>query len=107
MDRRPAEILGLSQELGTLRPGALADVALFALHRGRFPLYDVYMNVREGSQLLRASLTIVDGRPCLQSADEAPAPWIELTADQSALIQRGHTPSALVPPQASAPLGSG
>ena len=92
---RPAEILGLGHELGTLRPGALADVALFALHRGRFPLYDVHMNMREGAELLRATLTIVNGRPYPPLADEPPAPWIELTADQRALIERGHTPAAL------------
>ena len=35
---RPAEILGLDAEVGTLRPGSLADVALFRLLPGRFPL---------------------------------------------------------------------
>ena len=38
---RPAEILGLEDELGTLCPGARADIALFRLDDGRFPLYDV------------------------------------------------------------------
>ena len=91
---RPAEVLGLQHELGTLRPGALADVALFTIRPGRFPLYDIYMNMREGTQLIVNTLTIVNGRP-LQHAPDAPAaPWIELTADQRALAERGHTPQA-------------
>ena len=34
---RPAELLGLDGEIGTLRPGSLADVALFRLLHGALP----------------------------------------------------------------------
>ena len=91
----PAGILGLQQELGTLRPGAIADLALFTIARGRFPLYDIHMNMREGTQLIHNTLTIANGRPLARLADDPPAPWIDLTADQQALIERGHTPSAM------------
>jgi dihydroorotase len=89
---RPAEVLGLQREVGTLRPGALADVALFTVLDGRFPLYDIHMNMREGRQLIRNTLTIVGGQPLAPAPDPAPAPWIELSEAQRELIERGHTP---------------
>jgi dihydroorotase len=95
---RPAEVLGLQHELGTLRPGALADVALFRIEQGRFPLYDVHMNMREGQQLIHNTLTIVGGRPLPPAPDDPPAPWIQLTESQQRLIERGHTPEKLIRP---------
>ncbi len=92
---RPAEVLRLNGEVGSLRPGALADVALFRLHTGRFPLYDIHMHVRESSQLLRNTLTILNGRPLVPLQDEPLAPWIALTDDQRMLIERRHTPADL------------
>jgi dihydroorotase len=89
---RPAEVLGLQHELGTLKVGALADLALFALQEGRFPFYDVFMNMREGSRLIRNTLTIANGRRLPGLPDPATAPWIELSEGQRALIERGHTP---------------
>ena len=89
---RPAEVLGLQHELGTLKVGALADVALFTIQPGHFPFYDVFMNMREGTQLIRNTLTIANGRPLPRTPDAAPAPWIELSEGQRALIERGHTP---------------
>jgi len=91
---RPAAVLGLP-DVGTLRPGARADVALFTLLPGRFPFYDVHMARREGTALLRNTLTIVGGRPLPPMPDEPMAPWIELTEEQRALIARGHTPEAM------------
>jgi dihydroorotase len=92
---RPAEVLGLQHELGTLRVGALADVALFTIQEGRFPFYDVFMNKREGTQLIRNTLTIANGRPLPRAPDAAPAPWIELSEGQRTLIERGHTPDRM------------
>ncbi len=91
---RPAQVLELQHELGTLKVGALADVALFAIQEGRFPFYDVFMNMREGTQLIRNTLTIANGRPLPRTPDAAPAPWIALSEGQRALIERGHTPDA-------------
>ncbi|HET9223163.1 MAG TPA: amidohydrolase/deacetylase family metallohydrolase [Roseiflexaceae bacterium] len=90
---RPAAAIGLA-DLGTLRPGAPADVALFRIHEGHFTFYDVHMNKREGTQLIRNTLTIAGGRPLPLAPDPAPAPWIELSEAQHALIERGHTPGA-------------
>jgi dihydroorotase len=92
---RPAEVLGFHHELGTLNVGALADVALFTLQAGRFPFYDVFMNMREGTHLIRNTLTLANGRPLPRMPDAAPAPWIELSEGQRMLIERGHTPDDL------------
>jgi dihydroorotase len=92
---RPAKIMGLHNDLGTLRPGALADLALFRLERGDHTFYDVHMNARRGQDLVRNTLTLVGGRELPLTTDGPQAPWIELTEDQQALLERGHTPAAL------------
>ena len=59
---RPAAVLGLDREVGTLRPGSRADIALFRLYEGDFPFQDIHGNVRDASRLLRNTATIVGGR---------------------------------------------
>lgn len=93
---QPAGVLGLQQEIGTLRPGALADVALFRIEKGDFTFYDVHMNERKGKELIRNTLTLVNGRELPRLSDPPPAPWIELTEAQRSLVKRGHTPEAMV-----------
>jgi dihydroorotase len=102
---RPAEVLGLEGGIGTLRPGAPADVALFRLLDGTFPLYDIWGEMREASQLLVNTVTIIGGRRFEPLAPAPPAPWAEhpiwpsaqipFTERQQALRDRGHTPEAL------------
>lgn len=102
---RPAEVLGLQSDVGTLRPGARADVALFGLLDGTFPLYDIWGEMREAKQLLVNTLTIIGGRPFERLAPAPPAPWAEhpiwppaqipFTERQQALRDRGHTPEAM------------
>ena len=102
---RPAEILGIDHEIGTLRPGSLADVALFRLLTGSFPLYDIFGEMREASRLLVNTLTIAGGRPLEPRPPEAPAPWAEGPiwpdlqkefADRlQAMRDYGHTPAAM------------
>jgi dihydroorotase len=93
---KPALAMGLGDVLGTLSPGRAADVAVFALHEGRFTLYDVFMQARESRYLLDNTLTIARGRPMLRTPDGPTAPWIALSDDQRALIAHGHTPRAMV-----------
>lgn len=92
---RPAEVMGMQHEVGSLRPGLLADVALWTLVDGDFPLYDVHMNERRGKQLLRNTLTLIDGRELAQVSDDPPMPWIELSENQQGLIERGETPQKM------------
>ncbi|MEM7023993.1 MAG: amidohydrolase/deacetylase family metallohydrolase [Pseudomonadota bacterium] len=91
---RPAEVMGMAGDVGTLKPGALADVALFKIEQGDFTFYDIKMNARTGKEMVRNTLTIINGRELPVTADGPQAPWIELTEDQQTLIERGHTPAA-------------
>lgn len=92
---RPAEVMGMQQEVGTLRPGALADIALWQMVEGDFTFYDIHMQPRQGKQLLTNTLTIINGREAVRASDDPPMPWIELSESQRALIERGHTPTAM------------
>jgi dihydroorotase len=102
---RPAEILGIESEVGTLRPGSLADVALFRLLPGRFPLYDIWGAMREADRLLVNTLTIIGGEPLEPLPRQPPAPWAEdpiwpdLQKEFADRLQgmrdRGHTPALM------------
>jgi dihydroorotase len=96
---RPAQVMGLSDEIGTLKVGALADVALFTLEKGEFPLYDVHMEVRTGKELMRNTLTIVNGREMPRIADGPMAPWMELGDNQRKILDQGHDPETMVKKQ--------
>lgn len=91
----PAEVLGMQDEIGTLKPGAYADVALFEIVRGDFPFYDVLMNQRNGSALIRNTLTLVGGRELLRQPYPPSAPWMPLSEDQQRLRALGHTPDRM------------
>ena len=58
-------------ELGTLKVGSPADVALFRLREGSFTYYDVAMRPRSGKVQLDNTLTIVAGRR-LERVEERP-----------------------------------
>ena len=102
---RPAEILGIEREVGTLTPGSQADIAVFRLLPGRFPLYDIAGTMREADELLVNTLTVVGGTVLDPLPADPHAPW---TADpiwpeaqkpftelQSMYRDRGHTPAAM------------
>ncbi len=91
----PARVMGMD-DIGTLRVGARADVGIFKLHEGNFPLYDVYMKVYNAKHLLVNTLTILNGRPMRRRLDDPMMPWITLSDDQKALRERGHTPERMV-----------
>ncbi len=102
---RPAAVLGLDREVGTLRPGSRADIALFRLYQGQFPLQDIHGNVRQASQLLRNTATFVGGRQLALLPLDPAAPWAEepiwppaqvpFTEKQRLLRELGRTPDAM------------
>ena len=58
----PARIMGYEGTVGTLKPGANADVAVFELQDGNFELRDCDGNVVNTKRRLQAQLTVKDGR---------------------------------------------
>jgi dihydroorotase len=100
----PARILGY-QDRGRLRVGALADIALFRLHQGSFPLYDNTGEMRTGRQLLRNVETIVGGRVLERRPMTPRAVWAEqwdrggtnarMRGFQCELVAKGHTPDQM------------
>ncbi len=59
---RPAAALNKSDELGTLREGTIADVAILEKRDGRFVFTDSYRQNRTGNVLLSAACTIRRGK---------------------------------------------
>ena len=62
----PAKIAGLEGVVGTLRPGANADVAILELRDGNFEFRDTDGNTVTGKSRLIAQLTLKDGRVCYE-----------------------------------------
>jgi dihydroorotase len=58
----PARILGYEGTVGTLKPGANADVSVFELRDGPFELRDTDGNTITAKRRLLAHLTVKDGR---------------------------------------------
>jgi dihydroorotase len=57
----PAKVLGRSDDLGTLKEGTRADIALLEKREGEFVFTDSYRQTRTGSELLVAAATIRRG----------------------------------------------
>jgi dihydroorotase len=75
---RPAEILGLKDEVGTLKPGAIADIATFAIDKGDFELRDIHGSVRRGKEKIRNVMTILNGRIFEPIEIPGAPPWVKL-----------------------------
>ena len=58
---RPAAVLGQADQLGTLRVGTVADVAVLERQQGRFVLTDSYRQDRTSEDLLVATTTVRRG----------------------------------------------
>ena len=57
----PAQALGRGEELGTLKKGAPADIFVFDLEEGSFPLEDTHLRTESASRRIKPFLTIKDG----------------------------------------------
>jgi dihydroorotase len=77
---RPAELMGRGGEIGTLAPGARADVAVFELEHGSYEFRDIEGVARTGTQRLVNVLTVIGGREAERRPAAAPAPWVDLVA---------------------------
>jgi len=69
-------------ELGTLRVGGPADVALFRLREGSFTFYDVAMAPRQGKVQLDNTLTIARGRKLERRPERPLHPWAAIPERQ-------------------------
>lgn len=84
----PARALGLPAGTGTLAAGAPADLAVFAVERGGFPLADAHGQLRIGPMRLRNEATYLAGRLLPPSLPAPPQPWVPLTAAQRDALAR-------------------
>ncbi len=84
---RPARAMR-KPELGTLRPGGRADVAVFRLEQGEYAFYDVAMTRRNGSTRLVNTLTMVGGEPLARTAERPVHVWATLPEHQQRILQR-------------------
>jgi dihydroorotase len=57
----PALAIDRSGEIGTLKPGACADIAVFKLQEGRFPLVDCYGESRVVSRMFTPTRVVRNG----------------------------------------------
>jgi dihydroorotase len=74
--RRPALAIH-RPDLGTLRSGNPADVAIFRLETGKFTFHDVAMEARTGTQRLMCTHTLVGGHLLPRLTEREPAIWVE------------------------------
>ena len=76
---RPARVLGLYPEIGCLRVGSVADIALMSVDDGEFELFDTLGGLRRARQAIRTVMTIRDGEPLTTDpahAEETPV-WVQ------------------------------
>ncbi len=78
---RPAKAIG-RPDLGTLRPGSPADVAVFRIESGQFVFHDVRLVERTGSQRLVNTATIKGGKRLERVPMPPLQPWAELEEHQ-------------------------
>ncbi|RSM59964.1 amidohydrolase [Actinoplanes sp. ATCC 53533] len=83
---RPARALGLPG--GTLAVGAPADLAVFRLEEGAFPLVDAHRQTRHAPLRLVNEATYVAGRRMIPRVGPPVPPWIPLTDVQRAALAR-------------------
>jgi len=75
-------------DLGTLRPGSQADIALFQIEAGEYTFYDVAMVGRAGATRLVSTKTLIDGEVLPSLPERDLAPWAVLPERQQPILTR-------------------
>jgi dihydroorotase len=90
----PAAAICMQDQLGTLRPGSVADVAVFKLETGEFKMTDTHGESRVTHRRFRHLLTIADGQPLPRHIPDRPAPYLTISdrsvAGTQALVNAQH-----------------
>ena len=73
----------LRPDLGTIRPGSRADIALFKVEEGDYTFQDIHLNERKGTQRLINTLTMIDGETLPLEPERPLMPWAKLTERQA------------------------
>jgi dihydroorotase len=89
----PAATFGWT-DIGTLQPGAKADVAVLEVAPGQRDLFDIYGNVRPFDRGFVCHATIVGGREMAPKPVPEPPPWIRLIDREAGSPQRRATAAA-------------
>jgi dihydroorotase len=74
-------------ELGSLRPGSAADIALFRLESGDYVFRDVQMQPRHGDTRLLNTLTMIDGAVLPRMPERPLHPWAAIPEWQRGVRQ--------------------
>jgi dihydroorotase len=74
----PASLLGMTGTIGTLRPGAQADIAILDVDPSPVELFDIHKERRRFDRSLRCVDTLIAGRPMTRVPMPATPPWIRL-----------------------------
>jgi dihydroorotase len=74
----PARAIQMQDQVGTLRPGAAADIAVFKVEEGEFSMTDTHGESRTAKRKLKHILTIADGEPLPHHIPDRPAPYLTI-----------------------------
>lgn len=85
---RPAQAMR-KPELGTIKPGSVADIALFRIEDGTYQFHDVHMALRYGRQLLVNTQTLVNGQVLPRLPERPLEMWSGLTGAQVGVRRPG------------------
>lgn len=75
-------------DLGTLRVGSVADIAIFRAEQGEFTFYDVHMTPRQGTKRLVNTRTLVEGEELPNLPERERAIWATLPEHQEKVFGR-------------------
>ncbi len=84
-----AKAIGLN-ELGTLKAGSVADVAMFRIDEGDYWFYDAQMGERRGGSLLVNTMTMIDGVVLERATEREPHFWATRPEYQQAVAEVGN-----------------